>query len=138
MRFLRPTATELRAWQPRVLKDAAVVCALASGAFSLGAPAQGPHATPPRPPPLDERTWLVLPFTNTARNAEAELIGAASVNLLYQELSRFTDIHVISDDHVADLVRRGAPALGDRIGLATGLDLARRAGAGRPRARRPL
>ena len=142
MRFLRPTATELRAWQPRVLKDAAVVCALASGAFSLDAAAQCPDGTPPpcriaantparRDPPLDERTWLVLPFTNTARNAEAELIGAASVNLLYQELSRFTDIHVISDDHVADLVRRGAPALGDRIGLATGLDLARRSGAGR-------
>lgn len=87
--------------------------------------------TPRRDPPLDDRTWLILPFENTANAADVELVRQASVNLLYQELSRWSDLKVISDDRVADLIRDVPAAAQARWGLTASLGLARRAGAGR-------
>lgn len=81
--------------------------------------------------PLDERTWLILPFENTARNADAELIRAAGLNLLYQELSRWDDVRIISDDRVDDLLRELPEAQRTSIGLESARSLARRVGAGR-------
>lgn len=102
------------------------------------AAAQCPDGAPPpcaRPAPpaqaLDERTWLVLPFENTARNTSAELIGAAGLNLLYQELSRWSDVRVVSDDRVDDLLRSLPEAQRSPLGLEAGRTLARRVGAGR-------
>lgn len=94
-------------------------------------PCRVASAAPRREPPLDQRTWLVLPFENTAGAPEVELVRQASVNLLYQELSRWSDLRVINDDRVADLIRDVPAASQARWGLTTGLGLARRAGAGR-------
>ena len=121
-----------------------------AAALTLVAPvvradAQCPNGTPPPcrgarvatasrevNPPLDERTWIVVPFDNLAQSADIEWLRAASVNLLYMDLSRWRDIRVVDDERVADLLRevpeaRGAP----RMSLAAALAVARRAGAGR-------
>jgi tetratricopeptide (TPR) repeat protein len=103
--------------------------------------AQCPDGTPPpcspaaaparRDPPLDERTWLVLPFENTARDTASDLVRNVSVSLLYQEMARWQDVRVIPDARVADLLRRVPAAEQARLGLETASDLARRAGARR-------
>jgi tetratricopeptide (TPR) repeat protein len=105
-------------------------------AATRSAAAQCPDGTPPpcaaprRDPPLDPRTWLILPFANAANAADAAIIAQASVNLLYQDLSRFSELRVVSDDRVADLVRRLSPEDRRRPTLTTGRELARRVGAG--------
>ena len=42
-------------------------------------------------PPLGDQTWIVVPFDNTSRSADAEWLRDASVNLLYLDLSRWRD-----------------------------------------------
>lgn len=37
-------------------------------------------------PPLDDRTWIVVPFDNLANNSEVDWLRGASVNLLYLDL----------------------------------------------------
>jgi tetratricopeptide (TPR) repeat protein/TolB-like protein len=82
-------------------------------------------------PPLDERTWIVLPFENLARAADLEWLRDASVNLLYLDMSKWRDIRVIDDERVADLMRDVSAAQRERLGLESGLSEARRAGAGK-------
>lgn len=97
-------------------------------------PCRAPAAAAPRrgvPPTLDERTWIVLPFTNVARAPDIDWLSDASVNLLYLDLSRWQDIHVIDDERVADFMREVPDAAGGQLGLQTGLAVARRAGAGK-------
>lgn len=106
--------------------------------------AQCPDGTPPpcrlavaaparrANPPLDARTWIVLPFDNVARAQDIDWLRDASVNLLYLDLSKWQDIRVIDDERVADLVRDVPEARGQQtLGLQTGLAVARRAGAGK-------
>jgi tetratricopeptide (TPR) repeat protein len=103
--------------------------------------AQCPDGTPPpcriatavrrAPPRLDARTWVVLPFTNLSGAGETEWLSRAAANLLYLDLSQWTDIRVIDDGRVADAVRTLPPAEQNGIGLAAGLSLARSLGAGR-------
>lgn len=92
--------------------------------------AQCPDGSPPpcgRAAPLDENRWIVVPFQNVAHAPDAEWLGAASVNLLYLNLSQWHDLRVVDDERVADLLRsRGAAPLG----LSDVMALARRAGAG--------
>ena len=115
--------------------------------FVLGAAATGAQCPDGTPPPcrggvptalrrvnpvLDQRAWIVVPFTNITKAQELDWLREASVNLLSLDLSRWTDISVVDDKRVADLVRelpsaRGAQALS----LNDGLALARRVGAGR-------
>jgi hypothetical protein len=114
--------------------------AVASGA-STAAFAQCPDGTPPpcraaataarRDPPLDERTWLILPFENTSRSADADVLRQAGLSLLYQELARWSDVRVISDDRVNDLIRALPEAQRSPLGLEAARTLARRVGAGR-------
>ncbi|HEY9519737.1 MAG TPA: hypothetical protein VIQ98_10755, partial [Gemmatimonadales bacterium] len=86
--------------------------------------AQCPDGTPPpcrtsapappaptaarRPPPLDARTWIVVPFENVTRAPDMDWLEDASVNLLYLDMSKWNDIKVIDDERVADLIR-GVP-----------------------------
>ena len=106
--------------------------------------AQCPDGTPPpcaaarpiaRPvaanPPLDERSWIVVPFDNMARSTEVDWLRDASVNLLSLDLSRWSDIRVVDDKRVSDLVRTLPRASAAQLSLNDGLQLARRAGAGR-------
>ena len=103
--------------------------------------AQCPDGTPPpcgrgtaparRDPPLDERAWLILPFTNTTGATDAAMLTQASVSILYQDLARWQDIRVVPDDRVADLLRSLPAAERGRPGLQSALGLARRVGAGR-------
>jgi tetratricopeptide (TPR) repeat protein len=83
-------------------------------------------------PPLDERTWIVVPFDNLAKNQEVDWLRGASVNLLYLDMSRWRDIRVIDDERVADLIRE-TPEAGNAqtLSLNAGLAVAKRAGAGR-------
>jgi hypothetical protein len=54
------------------------------------------------------------------------------VNLLCLDLSQWTDVHVVEDERVTDLLHQITSAGGDRpTPLAAGLTAARRAGAGR-------
>lgn len=92
--------------------------------------AAGP-ARPAAARSLDARTWVVLPFTNVTREPELAWLSDAAVNLLYLDLSRWTDIRVVDDGRVSDVVRALPPADREVIGLNTGLGLARRLGAGR-------
>jgi tetratricopeptide (TPR) repeat protein/TolB-like protein len=83
-------------------------------------------------PPLDERTWIVMPFDNVAKNQEIDWLRNGSVNLLYLGMSRWTDVRVIDDERVADLVRDVPEAANaSTLSLNAGLAVARRAGAGR-------
>jgi tetratricopeptide (TPR) repeat protein len=82
-------------------------------------------------PPLDDRTWIVVPFDNLAKNSEAEWMRGASVNLLYLGMSRWTDVRVIDDERVADLMRGVPDANNASLSLNAGLAVARRAGAGK-------
>ena len=105
--------------------------------------AQCPDGTPPpcrpvrvaarRPAPaLSEHTWIVVPFTNVTRAPDLDWLRDASVNLLTLDLERWTDVGVIDDKRVADLLRtlpstRSAQALS----LGDGIAIAKLAGAGR-------
>ena len=107
--------------------------------------AQCPNGTPPpcratqgaaapkrANPLLDDRTWIVVPFDNLTRNQDLEWLRAASVNLLYLDLSQWREIHVVDDERVADLMKEGAERrVTGPLSLSNGLAIARRAGAGR-------
>ncbi len=115
-------------------------------ALALAAPgtvrAQCPDGSPPpcrgaaparRPnPPLDERTWIVVPFENVTRAEDIDWLREASVNLLYLDMSKWRDIRVIDDERVADLMR-DVPQVrgGASLSLDAGIAVARRAGAGK-------
>jgi tetratricopeptide (TPR) repeat protein/TolB-like protein len=112
---------------------APVSAALAQCPDGAPPPCRGTSSVAGRVPvalPLNDNTWLVLPFENTARSADAELIRQASVSQLYGEMSRWEGVRVVSDDRVADLLQQ-VPTQRDRLGLETALGLARRVGAGR-------
>jgi tetratricopeptide (TPR) repeat protein len=107
--------------------------------------AQCPDGTPPpcrgapralvaRPAnmPLDDHTWIVLPFENQARAVDLDWLRDASANLLYMDLSRWSDVRAIDDKRVADYLRTvPAARSGARLTLADGFEVARRAGAGK-------
>jgi eukaryotic-like serine/threonine-protein kinase len=105
--------------------------------------AQCPDGSPPpcqavaaaavrRPnPPLDARTWIVLPFENVSASTDIDWLRSASVNLLYLDMSRWRDVRVIDDERVADLLREVPEARGAQLALQAGLAVARRAGAGK-------
>jgi TolB-like protein len=106
--------------------------------------AQGPDGSPPpcrgaaapaaarRPnPPLDERTWIVVPFDNVTRAPDIDWLKVASVNLLYLDMSKWKDIRVIDDERVADFIREVPEARGPSLTLQSGMAVARRAGAGK-------
>lgn len=79
--------------------------------------------------PLDDRNWLVLPFDNVARDPSLDVFREASVTLLYSAMSEWSDIRVVDDMRVADLMR-GIPA-NTRLGQDAAFDMARRVGAGK-------
>ena len=82
-------------------------------------------------PPLDGRTWIVVPFENVTRAQDIEWLREASVNLLYLDMSKWRDIRVIDDERVADLVRATPETHGGQtMSLEAGIAVARRAGAG--------
>ena len=119
----------------------ALAALLAAGTLD----AQCPDGTPPpcrsaaQPsaarranPQLNERSWIVVPFANATRTPDLDWLRDASVNLLSLDLSRWTDISVVDDKHVADLLREQPSTKGTQaLTLNDGLALARRAGAGR-------
>ncbi len=119
----------------------AAVLLLGCSVWAAPLRAQCPDGTPPpcrgtgRPAapavPLNDQTWLVLPFENTARAADAELIRQASVSQLYAEMSRWSGLRVVSGDRVADLLQQLPVAQQERPGLEAARALARRVGAGR-------
>ncbi len=82
-------------------------------------------------PALNARAWIVVPFTNVTRAQELDWLRDASVNLLSLDLSRWTDVAVVDDKRVGDLLRELPPVrLAQALTLNDGLALARRAGAG--------
>src|SRR4051812_34893081 len=99
-------------------------------AASLTARAQCPDGSPPPcrsvtattdsrvgirlAPPSDPRAWIVAPFTNATRSNDLAWLTGASVNLLPLGLGRWTDIKVIDDKHVGDLMRKFPAAKGTR------------------------
>jgi tetratricopeptide (TPR) repeat protein len=83
-------------------------------------------------PPLDENTWIVVPFDNISKSEDAEWLRGASVNLLYLDMSRWRDIKVVDDERVADLIRETPEAgAANTLSLNAGLAVAKRAGAGK-------
>lgn len=122
-----------------------VACVLAALVTADTIGAQCPDGTPPpcrsaaqasaarRPnPQLNERAWIVVPFANATRTPDLDWLRDASVNLLSLDLSRWTDISVVDDKHVADLLREQPGTKGTHaMTLNDGIALARRAGAGR-------
>src|SRR5690242_20712689 len=81
-------------------------------------------------PPLDDKTWIVVPFDNLNNNQEVDWLRSGSVNLLYLGMSRWTDVRVIDDERVADYMREvpGASSA-KQLSLAAGMAVAKRAGA---------
>ena len=83
-------------------------------------------------PALDNATWIVLPFDNTARANDVAWLREGSVNLLSMDLGRWEDIRVVDDRRVFDLLRRlPAAAQGRSLTLDDGLVAARSARAGK-------
>ena len=83
-------------------------------------------------PPLDDRTWIVVPFDNLRNAQDVDWLRGASVNLLYLDMSRWRDIRVIDDERVADLLREVPEARNaTKLDLSAGIAVAKRAGAGR-------
>ena len=85
-----------------------------------------------RPAPLiDQHAWVVVPFADVTKSRDLDWLRDASVNLLSLDLGRWTDISVVDDKRVADLLRDVPLArTGQPLTLSDGLALARRAGAG--------
>jgi tetratricopeptide (TPR) repeat protein len=83
-------------------------------------------------PPLDDRTWIVVPFDNLNNSQDIDWLRAGSVNLLYLGMSRWTDLRVIDDERVADFMRE-VPGASEakQLTLNTAIAVAKRAGAGR-------
>src|SRR5260221_9597748 len=118
-----------------------LVVALAAAPARLVA--QCPDGTPPPcrgatgaahrvNPPLDDKTWIIVPFDNVARVADIDWLKDASVNLLYLDMSKWRDIRVIDDERVADFIREVPEARGGQtLTLQSGIAVARRAGAGK-------
>ena len=113
-----------------------------AGLSAPTARAQCPDGTPPPcktsaiarriNPALNERAWIVVPFANVMKARDLDWLSEASVNLLTLEMGRWTDVQVVNDKRVGDLLRelptnRSAKALT----LSDGLAVARRAGAGK-------
>ena len=129
-----------KSWVSRSILAATVALAVTNIAS-----AQCPDGTPPpckRPlgvpilkrtnPPLDAGAWIVVPFGNVMKAPELDWLRDASVNLLSLDLGRWTDIRVVPDKRVGDLVRELLPPRGgSALTLSDGLSIARRAGAGR-------
>src|ERR1051325_693856 len=82
-------------------------------------------------PPLDDRPWIVVPFNNVTRAPDVDYLRDASVNLLYLDLSKWSDIRVIDDARVADLIRQVPEAKVTPLSLDAATAVAKRAGAGR-------
>lgn len=83
-------------------------------------------------PQLNERAWIVVPFANVMRAPELDWLHDASVELLTLDLERWTDIKVVDDKRVADLLRELPDMKPARaLTLNEGLLLARHAGAGK-------
>lgn len=128
----------------RILPLAVAAATIVAAAPSV-LPAQCPDGSPPPcrsqtvasaarriNPPLDDRTWIVVPFDNLARAQDVDWMRTAAVNLLYLDMSRWQDIRVIDDERVVDLLRETPEAGGSQpLSLNAGLAVAKRAGAGR-------
>ena len=83
------------------------------------------HATPA----LSARSWIVVPFTNGTRTPDLDWLRDATVNLLTLDLGRWSDIQVVDDKRVADLLRElPASHPTQSLTLNDGLALARRRG----------
>jgi len=82
-------------------------------------------------PALDDRTWIVVPFNNVSRTPDVDYLRDASVNLLYLDLAKWSDVRVIDDARVADLIRQVPEARTSPLSLDAATAVARRAGAGR-------
>ena len=125
-------------------------CVFATGAmfaavFTSIVNAQCPDGTPPpcsrttstiaaarrANPALNPRMWIVVPFGNITKSPELDWLRDASVNLLTLEVGRWTDVQVVNDKRVGDLLR-DVPAArsAQTLTLSDGLAIARRAGAG--------
>ena len=84
------------------------------------------------PPALNDNTWVIVPFSNVSRTPDIDWLRDGSVNLLYLDMSRWTDVRVVDDKRVADFLREiPAARNGQPLSLNDGLAVARRAGAGR-------
>lgn len=121
-----------------VLANLAIPSSVAHGQCADGSPPPcrpTTAATAPRRvnPPLDDRTWIVVPFDNLANASDVDWLRGASVNLLYLDMSRWRDIRVIDDERVSDLMREVPEASkpGQNVSLAAGIAVAKHAGAGR-------
>jgi tetratricopeptide (TPR) repeat protein/TolB-like protein len=122
---------------------AAFAAALLVPCFAAGAqcpdgsppPCRGSTAAAPARrvnPPLDNNTWIVVPFDNLAKSEDTEWLRSASVNLLYLDMSKWRDIKVVDDERVADLLRETPEAAASsNLSLKAGLAVAARAGAGK-------
>ncbi len=112
---------------------------------------RGAVAAPParrENPTLNPRLWIVVPFGNVMHAPDIDWLRDASVNLLTLDMSRWTDVSVVPDKRVSDLLRemarrsdaptgdvpRGVDLAGAQanptLTLSDGLAIARRAGAG--------
>jgi tetratricopeptide (TPR) repeat protein len=81
-------------------------------------------------PALNARSWIVVPFTNATRTADLDWLRDATVNLLTLDLGRWSDLRVVDDKHVGDLLRElPASRATQSLTLNDGLTIARRAGA---------
>lgn len=131
-----PTA---RRTSSRRLLAASLVAGLACARSAV---AQCPDGTPPpcrgavaavtprrNAPALDEHAWIVVPFANVMKVQELDWLRDASVNLLSLDIGRWTDVSVVPDKRVGDLLRQARTT--EPLTLGDGIALARRAGAGK-------
>lgn len=128
--YIRVMKTLLRALliaSPLLLasRDAAAQCADGSPP-----PCGRPPAIRRTTPALRANAWIVVPFANTTRSPELDWLRDGSVNLLSLDMARWTNVIVVPDKRVADLLREvPATRAAGPLALSDGIALARRAGA---------
>jgi tetratricopeptide (TPR) repeat protein len=80
-------------------------------------------------PPLDAKAWIIVPF-DVAGSGDIGWLRNVSANLMYLQLAQWTDIRVIDDERVGDLIADVPEAQGPKLTLEAARAVARRAGAG--------
>ena len=115
---------------------ALIVAAIVSANVAASLRAQCPDGSPSpcaqfRAPPLDTARYVILPFTHREGIQLTVLDGAGCADLLTEAFERWTDVRLADKTRVSDALRRRHTTAPFQIPLDTGLEIARRLGAGK-------
>ena len=107
----------------RLAASAAIVLAVALGAFIWMRPGGAPRGVDPR------KSFFVAPFEILGGGDQLAWLREGSASMLTLNLAQWSDLNVVSYERGLDLLREAQLDTARRIGLAEARSMARRAGA---------